>query len=219
MLSPKPNWGLSKKFNLQVLQKRDHQRLMFLLTFFSEIFFRNLKLAVMDLLRQQTLYMNRHQLDANTLDVGIAGWILRAQPRYQSPHKQKELMQAAIQTWWNDAAPEEKACWGNIIEQDDEGICQGPNFFVNARSVNEHSPVGRRIQVPAFLIMTPAKITNACSALLENVFTPTATNDKIQFVPARLQISHQPTYSNLILEHRRLLSCASIIAIAVQTKN
>ena len=90
---PNTYQGCVDKFNLTVVQKRNHQHLMFVTTFMSTKTFGTLKNASMDWLRRHNLFMNRHALDAETLDVAIAGWILRAHPRYHSPDQQRILME------------------------------------------------------------------------------------------------------------------------------
>jgi hypothetical protein len=127
--------GCKEKFNLQVIKKRDHQHLMFVVSFSLTKILGILKKAAMNWLQRNSLYMNRHALAASTLDVGKAGFIPGAIPRFHSPSQQKELMITEIQAWWLDIRSSQNS---TQLEWEAKGRLgrqsSSTPFFVNARA-------------------------------------------------------------------------------------
>jgi hypothetical protein len=208
--------GCKDKFNLQVITKRDHQHLMFVVSLSSTKTLGILKKAAMTWLQRNSLYMNRHALAASTLDVGKAGFILGANPRFHSPSQQKELMMTEIQAWWTSAAPEARRNWNGRLTADSEDKLQVPPFFVNARANKGRNSEGMNVQEAAFLIMVPTQQINLLTDLLEEVFHPTKTtaDTSIQFIPTRLQAADPDTYYKLIQQQGHYLKDFQNVGIA-----
>jgi hypothetical protein len=210
--------GCVEKFNLKVVQKRNHQHLMFVTTFMSTKTFGSLKNASMDWLRRHNLYMNRHALDAQTLDVAIAGWILKAHPRYHSPDQQRIIMEKAMKKWWKSLnANMEKLDWSAKLTEDENGELNVPSFFVSPRSVKNQDTRGKSIQESAFLIMGPTERIQILMQVMEAVFNPARATDPsttIHFIPYRLQKANPRTHYQLILLHRQYLQQFQNVSIA-----
>jgi hypothetical protein len=209
--------GCVAKFNLKVVPKRNHQHLMFVTTFISTKPFGMLKKASYDWIRRHNLFMNRHALNAATLDIAIAGWILRAHPRYHSPDKQQTLMEKKMQEWWKSLGNTDKLHWSTKFTEDENGDLNVPAFFVNARSVKGNDNTGRHVQDTAFLIMGPTARIKDLMEVMEEVFQPNNKNDKdntVHFVPFRLQKESPKTQYQLIVQHKRYLEESQNVSIA-----
>jgi hypothetical protein len=205
------------RFNLQVVDKRDHQHVMFVVNFDSKKTIGVLKKAAIELLKRNSLYMNRHPLSSSTLDVATSGWILGAHPRYHSPTVQQQMIEAAIQAWWVKASDDDKSQWGKRFNTDPKhNHFDTPNFFLNARAIRARDETGRNIHEAAFLVVSPITTINALTDLLEEVFQPTEDDGTttIQFIPARLQKADAATYFRLALEHRQYLKNSQNVSIA-----
>jgi hypothetical protein len=213
--------GCKAKFNLQVLAKRDHQHLMFAVTFNSTKPFGVLKRAAIALLKRNSLYMNRHALDAAILDVTTTGWILEAHPRFHSPTVQKERMEAEMTAWWEHSTPEIRQQWGTRLDSDPDGDLEIPDFYINARSVRARDGIGHTIQEVAFLVVAPIKDIKMLNDLFEQVFRPhdDAEDDHTHFIPIHLQRDDAKTYYGLVQQQRQYLQDFQNVSIAGVHKN
>jgi hypothetical protein len=152
--------GCMEHFNLQVLPKKDHQHLMFVVTFHSTKPLGVLKRSAMDLLKRNHLFMNRHALDAATLDVATIGWLLGAHPRYHSPTLQQTMMEEMMEVWWATSSKAIKQQWGQRFDAaDKDDNLKIPEFFINARAITARDGTGQTVQESAFLVVAPAKST------------------------------------------------------------
>jgi hypothetical protein len=211
--------GCKEKFNLQVLPKGDHQHLMFAVNFTSMKPFGTLKRAAIDLLKRNSLFMNRHALDASILDVTTTGWILGAQPRFHSPTTQKERMMDEITLWWEYCPPSVRRLWENRIDKDPDGNMMIPDFYIIARSVRARDGNGHTITESAFLVVAPIKNIKTLTDLLEEVFQPTDDDieddaDANNFIPIHLQRSDANTYFKLVQQHGQYLEDFQNVSIA-----
>jgi FtsZ-binding cell division protein ZapB len=207
--------GCVEKFNMQIINKRDHQHLMFVVSFSSTKTLSVLKKASMHLLSRNHLFMNRHALSASILDVGTVGFILGAHPRYHSPSQQKELMMKTINSWWDSMELDEQAKWNGKIFKNDEGL-QVPPFFISARSIKGQNSAGIIAHESAFIIMAPSKHLYLLMDVLQAVFEPIEDPQEppIQFIPTRLQKADQDTYFQLIRQQGQYLSAFQNVGIA-----
>jgi hypothetical protein len=206
-----------EKFNLQVIKKRDHQHLMFAVNFNSTKPFGTLKRAVIDLLRRNSLFMNRHALDASTLDVTTTGWILGAHPRFHSPTLQKERMEIQMTAWWKSCSPDDRRLWETRVDIDPEGNMVIPDFYINARSIRARDGSGQSIQEGALLVVAPIKAIKTLTDLLEAVFRPTDDkddDDDTNFIPVHLQRSDPKTYFKLVQQQGQYLEDFQNVSIA-----
>jgi hypothetical protein len=209
--------GCIEKFNLQVVSKRNHQHVMFVTTIHSTKPFGTLKRECMDFLRRNNLWMNMHGLDSSTLDIAIAGWILRAHPRYHSPDKQRTLMETKMKEWWKSLSRNRKQTWNAKVNEDENGELIVPSFFVNARSVNAKDNTGTSINETAFLIMGPTDSIKVLMDVMEAVFHPDDEDDKasiIYFVPARLLKENPKTFFQLVVQQKRYIQELQNVSIA-----
>jgi hypothetical protein len=204
------------KFNLQVISKRDHQHLMFVVTFVSKKAMSVLKNASMDLLRRNNLFMNRHALDAAVLDVAIAGWIFGAHPRYHSPTVQKSMMEEHMHNWWDRIPNESRRQWATRLNIEPKEKLAIPEFFLNARAIKANDGSGQTTHESTLLVMAAAKTSKLLVDLMEEVFQPMEEEDSdaVHFIPARLQQEDAKTFYNLVQQQSQYLRTFQNISIA-----
>jgi hypothetical protein len=67
-------------------------------------------------------------IDAKTLDIAIAGWILRAHPRYHIPDKQCTLMEKKMKDWWKSLDVTAQMYWSAKLTADENGDLNVPPY-------------------------------------------------------------------------------------------
>eukprot|EP00980_Cylindrotheca_fusiformis_P006465 scaffold1377_cov126-Cylindrotheca_fusiformis.AAC.10 len=208
-------------FNLKVIDKGNHQHLMFVMTFESAKLIGNLKSACFPVLKRHNLYMHPHPFPAEKLDVGSAGFILGANARLHSPQEQKARIRNVLFQWWLDQPIESIAQWKERFQSDKEGTDIIPDFFVSAKVAKGRDVAGRETaSASAFLVMTHTKRINAFSSLMETVFAPPdgdeppAIKHDIKFVPARFQRFELSLYANLVKQQQLYLNNYGSVSVA-----
>eukprot|EP00980_Cylindrotheca_fusiformis_P005986 scaffold1281_cov88-Cylindrotheca_fusiformis.AAC.3 len=209
-----------EKFNLKVIDKGNHQHLMFVMMFESAKLIGSLKSACFPVLKRHNLYLHPHPFPAEKLDVGSTGFILGANARLHSPQEQKARIRNVLFQWWLDQPIEVVAEWKERFRSDLEGTDIIPDFFVNAKVAKGRDVAGRETaSAGAFLVMTQAKHINAFSSLMSKVFTPdeddASTMDHgIKFVPANLQRFEVSLYASLVKQQQVYLNNYGAVSVA-----
>jgi hypothetical protein len=165
------------------------------------------------------MWMFRHELSISRLDVGTAGWMLGAHPRYHSPGVQGQMIKNEMQKWFLALTPDIKSSWERKLGRYNLGESTFPDFYCNPRTIKgEYN--GITSTTTALNIVTAADDTKIINEILTATFPPeSAINHGIgMYIPMALRRSNAGHFLRLIHHQQEYLDHYQVVSVAGITK-
>jgi hypothetical protein len=200
-------------FNYQVIEKRNVRQMLFVADMISSKTMSQLKNAAFNTLRKFGMWMFRHELDVNRLDVGTAGWILEANPRYHSPDLQRKLILQGLESWWTKLTPTVQSTWDKKLSRHNRRQSKFPDFYCNPRNVRgEYNGVSST--TTAFNIVTASEDTRVVDELLKTAFPPACDPVNGMYIPMELRRTNANHFLRLVHRQQEYLDEFQIVSVA-----
>jgi flagellar biosynthesis GTPase FlhF len=206
-------------FNYQVIEQRNVKKMLFVADIISSKPIGQLKNAAWNVLKKYGMWMFRHALSISRLDVGTAGWMLGAHPRYHSPDLQGQMIQNAIEQWWLTLTPDIQSFWKRKYSRYKLGESPFPALSCNPRTIKgEYN--GIVSTTTALNIITAAEDTKIINDILTATFPPdSVVNPGIgMYIPMGLRRSNAGHYLRLIQHQQEYLDNYQIVSVAGITR-
>jgi hypothetical protein len=206
-------------FNYQVIEQRNVNKMLFVADIISSKPIGQLKNAAWRVLKKYGMWMFRHELSISRLDVGTAGWMLGAHPRYHSPGVQGQMIKNEMEKWFLALTPDTKSSWERKLGRYNLGESTFPDFYCNPRTI-KGAYNGVTSTTTALTIVTAADDTKIINEILTATFPPESDlNHGIgMYIPMALRRSNSGHYLRLLHHQQEYLDNYQIVSVAGITK-
>jgi hypothetical protein len=200
-------------FNYQVVEKRSVRQMLFVADMISSQSMGQLKNAAWSILKKFGIWMFRHELAVNRLDVNNSGWLLGAHPRYHSPDLQRKLIKQGLENWWTTLTPTVQTTWDKKLSRFKRHQSKFPDFYVQVRNVRgDYS--GVTSTTSAFNIVTAVEDTRIIDELLQIAFPPDSDPTNGTYIPMGLRRSNANHFLRLVHRQQEYLDAFQVVSVA-----
>jgi hypothetical protein len=206
-------------FNYQVIEQRNVNKMLFVADIISSKPIGQLKNAAWRVLKKYGMWMFRHELSISRLDVGTAGWMLGAHPRYHSPGVQGQMIKNEMAKWFLALTPDIKSSWARKLGRYNLGESTFPDFYCQPRTIKgEYN--GVTSTTTALTIVAAADDTKIINEILTATFPPESVlnHGTGMYIPMALRRSNSGHYLRLLHHQQEYLDNYQIVSVAGITK-